>query len=132
MIVDSKTSRNDIFLDKDMWLKWVEIQPNNDAINLDDLMGNSIKEFFISLETECVSGCCGIDAFDMSTENIDKWFKGDVGHVISDFNHLVKVLNDKNNDLVISSHLNNFFDKSVFVELCNYLTGILKSRITSR
>ena len=59
-----------ISIGKDEWIEWVEFDPQNVDLFELDLLLKPTEKLWKALETECVVGCCGIDAlsstFDIS------------------------------------------------------------------
>jgi hypothetical protein len=61
---------HDIDIGQDKWIIFGELNGlQNQAINIDSLI-QPLNDLWQSLETRCVSECCGIDAFDFWSENV--------------------------------------------------------------
>jgi hypothetical protein len=111
-------------------INWVQIDPvSNDIFPVDEFMAPTL-EFWDRLETECVSECCGIDAFGFWPEEIEK--------AVSDLNkkELIDNLQAMKN-AVLSCHspiirarkLNHLFDRSVFIQLLDHIIGCLVKEV---
>lgn len=105
--------------------KWLELENlDNDNLNNLECIDEIIKydEFWDYLELECMSECCGINAFRFWEKDIKKVTcklgKQNVLNYLSDVkNEIVKL----NAEILISKRLNNLFVKKGFLKLINYL-----------
>lgn len=116
---------NDISIGQDKWIKWVEWDSN--AIVRDiDFEIKTTESFWKYLETQCVSACCGIDAFALWTEDIlnAKTLLGNP-NIKNEFISLKKKIEAINENVVRSSYLNNLFEKNVFIQLLNHIISNL-------
>lgn len=113
--------KNDISIGKEKWIKWIDLPEKYESFNIDYLL-EPIDELWAKLETECVSACCGIDAFGLWPENIAKVVEAmDKTELIHKLKNIKKELAFKNEAVVISERLNNLFDKTVFLQIIDYL-----------
>ncbi|MDI9342736.1 MAG: DUF6331 family protein [Sediminibacterium sp.] len=112
---------NDIRIDENRWLKWIELDTSQASHNIDTLLEPTLP-FWTLLETECVSECCGIDAFNFWPDTI-KQAKAKLNDVtlIPKIETLKNELLTVTNNIIDSSFLNNLFDKAFFILLLDYL-----------
>ena len=113
---------NDIKLDNNQVIEWFDFNPESDK-NVDiTYLTTPLVKFFKTLETECLSECCGIDAFDFSEENIKQNLcKFDKDKLIQ---NLLTILNDlefQDTISVSSTDLNQLFHKKTFADLVSYI-----------
>jgi hypothetical protein len=118
----AKPNRNDISIGKDQWISWQDIDGmQNHAADVDDLFA-PIDNFWARLETECVAECCGIDAFALWPEDIQR-----ATVEVQDSTLLEKL--DTLRDQVtrgaektfVSKRLNNFFHRDVLLKLIDHI-----------
>ncbi len=114
---------NAIEIGEGLWIKYVDLSSNEyrNAENL-DLYLTVNEKFWSLLETNCVAGCCGIDAFDLYPDEITR--------VASQFpkssieSELIEakknILNSKSTAFC-SKRLNWTFEKSVLIELVDHI-----------
>ena len=113
---------NDISIGQDKWIRWKNFDhvPGN-LLSIDSLLESSWP-FWSNLETQCVAACCGIDAFSFWPENIKKASqKMDKQKLISALTSLKYEILRSDTDVIISSKLNNIFEKSVFALLLDHI-----------
>lgn len=97
-----------------------------------DVLLNSSFGFFEKLEIHCVAECCGIDAFSFDAPDIIVASKGaDKRKLIEDLEDAVVKLNHCSEKTIVSSRLNNLFDKSTFLHLLAHTITVLKAESTS-
>jgi hypothetical protein len=112
---------HDIGLGPNQWLKWVDTT-DTQTLNIDNFVDYT-QPLWQLLETECVAGCCGLDAFDFwadqvaqlplsSNERAD--LKQRLARVISE-------LKQASHQSLLSYRLNSGIDKGVFVQLLEHL-----------
>jgi hypothetical protein len=114
--------KNAILLGKDKWIEHVDLSGQYDlAIDIDPWM-KDLWPMWNALETECVSDCCGIDAFNLFPESVaDAALKFDRELVCGKLQDLRSLLEALSGDVFVSKRLNNFFARSVFFEVLNHL-----------
>jgi hypothetical protein len=70
--VNTSKHRDDISIGPDKWITFFDINGRQaGAVDLDPLI-LPMEEFWSLLETNCVAGCCGIDAFSVWPEDIER------------------------------------------------------------
>lgn len=118
----SKPNRNDISIGKDKWITFVELDGRqSSAIELDEIL-EPIAPFLDSLETECVAGCCGIDAYALWPEDIaDAANKS----TLCDLSRLIAVARQRivetDADSFVSHRMNNYFDRQTLLQLIDHI-----------
>ncbi len=116
----------DISIGQDKWIKWVELDPNEpDLFNIDDLL-EPLEQLWKNLETQCVAVCCGIDAFALWPEDIQNASKYlDKEELRGHLTGLKSQLARLNKNIVVSTRLNNLFDKKGFLQLIDHILRCL-------
>lgn len=116
----------DINIGQNEWIEWIDPDLTIKPFNIDILL-EPTWEFWKSMETECVAECCGIDAFYFGEHNIQK--------ALVHFNKLelktqIEYLKEEilkgHYSVIISSKLNNLFEKSVFIQLLDHILQNIK------
>jgi Family of unknown function (DUF6331) len=109
---------------------WIEPDTSDDnLLEVDELLTPSF-DFFDKLEIQCMSECCGIGAFSFKPGDIEKASKNlDKFELIEVFERTIEKLNDAAEKTVISSRLNNLFNKSTFIQLLEHTLVILREEI---
>lgn len=93
--------------------------------NIDKLI-NKEKDFWEYFETECVSECCGIGAFDFGEENLNRALidrnKDEVLKYLLD----VKIeIGQGDYNIIDSNFINHYDKKEVFVDVLDSLINLL-------
>lgn len=84
------------------------------------------KPFWNLLQTECVSACCGIDAFNLWGENIQKIsIQVDINFYKKEFKLLISNIYQIESTNLASSFLNNLFDKKLFIKILDHIIAHL-------
>ncbi|XZF14078.1 DUF6331 family protein [Chitinophagaceae bacterium MMS25-I14] len=116
------THKGDISIGQDQWIQWVDFDTHSDDLFGIDGLLQPLWPFIERLETDCNAWCCGIEAFALWPEDIRKAAASfDKQQLLEDFIHLRNEINASNRSIVISSLLNNLFDKSVFIKLLDHI-----------
>jgi hypothetical protein len=115
-----------IRIGKDKWIEWVEFDPRNvELFRLDTLL-KPTEKLWEALETECVVGCCGIDALSFLEEDIERatneMDKNSLRYNLLD---LIRQLSEIDSTVLISSMLNQLIDKGVFIQLLKHILNSL-------
>lgn len=118
----------DISIGEFQSIKWIEFDNNSqDFFEIDEYL-NPTWDFWTLLETECVSECCGIDAFNFWGEQINLVAVNfNKVQLITKLNTLLYKIQVDNHQLIISSKLNNLFEKSVFERLVIHIIKTLET-----
>lgn len=112
----------DISIGQDRWIKWVELDPNdNNLFDIDPWL-EPTKQFWQNLETECVAACCGIDAFGLWPEDIKSAAQAfNREELVVHLSKLKDEVGQAKNNIVASKRLNNLFDRQVFLQLIDHV-----------
>lgn len=94
---------------------------NNELIEIDDIL-KPTYDFWDGLETQCVAGCCGLDAFSFWEDDIKNSINNiDKTQLISDFKNVKAELINTNKAVVSSGRLNNLMYTKVFISLIDHI-----------
>ena len=106
---------------------WIEPDiADENLFEVDELLAPYFG-FFRNLEIHCVAGCCGIDAFSFAPADIESASKDfDKKTLTEGMEHVIQELKNRTEKTVVSSRLNNLFDKSTFINLLEHTTAILR------
>ena len=116
---------NDISIGKNEWITWVDPSETETPLDIDNYI-DSTKMFWKHLETECVSACCGIDAFGLWPSNIQNAKKiVNQESIKQDFEKLKLLISERPENTLISEYLNNVFDKTIFLQLLSHIISHL-------
>jgi hypothetical protein len=124
-----KPNPNDISIGQDKWITFVDIanRPYERAESIDHLI-SPIEPFWSALETNCVAGCCGIDAFSLWPEDIEAASSSQERQaIVSALESLREFGESSSADTFVSSRLNNLFDKKVLIELIQHIQSYVVS-----
>ncbi len=118
--------KNDISIDDGLWIKNdVDVNCLKEAHEIDVTLIQN-PQFWNLLEQECVSACCGIDAFIFWSE--------DVSHIAKQcgreelkfqFSQIIKAVLIIDSEVFISKRLNTFFKKSALLKLLCHIENSL-------
>jgi hypothetical protein len=118
----------DISIGKDKWIRWIHFDStsDNDLFEIDDLLGPTF-DFWDKLETQCVAGCCGIDAYTFWDDDIKFAVdKMDKAELIKNLLSAKTEIESRSETIVISRKLNNLIDKSVFIQLLDHIVTTIQ------
>jgi hypothetical protein len=118
----------DISIGKDKWIGWIDFDStnDNDLFEIDDLLRPTFN-FWDKLETQCVAGCCGIDAYSFWEEDIKRAVdKVDKTDLIKNLLTAKAEIESRSERIVISGKLNNLIDKSVFIQLLDHIVTTIQ------
>ncbi len=117
-----KPKKNAIRIGENRWIEWVSIDNHqSSAIQVDDLI-DPMDDFWSGLETECIHECCGIDAFDLLPDNIKHVAMRLSDPMLSDkFVRLRERVETSNEQVFVSSRLNNYFHREVLLPLIDHI-----------
>ena len=122
--------RNDVYIGKDDWIKWIDIDDQKDkALNIDNYL-ISLDNLWRKLETECVAACCGIDAFDLTSDTLKKVIVGfDANILLTNLMTLSNDIDKLNSVVLVSQRFNNYFHKTMFKQILDHLIKCVKYSI---
>ena len=124
-----KPNPNDISIGPDKWITFVDLsdRPRAGAVSIDQFV-LPMEPFWSALETECVAGCCGIDAFSLWPEDIRTVCRSQDRQAIeSSLGSLREFVEKSSADTFVSSRMNNLFEKSVLRELIQHIQSCVAS-----
>jgi hypothetical protein len=122
--------KNDISIGQDCWIRFGNLAGGQArAVQIDPYLA-AVMPFLDSLETECVVDCCGIDAFGLWPEQIEKAV-GSLSQRERErlASSLLSVQGDIErlpSDTVVSTRMNQYFRKEVFLEVLAHIRGVIE------
>ena len=117
----------DISISKDNWIIGINVSEFQSFLDLDPYLSGT-KVFWKKLETECVSACCGIDAYAFWKEdiqNLNEHF--DQNEIVIKFEQLLEKVKSSTEEAFKSTILNQIFHKSVFMKLIEHIIKNVKA-----
>lgn len=119
---------NAIATGPDTWIAHVEPTVAYDkAVAIDHLLAQ-LAGMWAALETHCVAGCCGFDAFDFSEDGVAASLaRVDAARTCDALAQLRAALLALRADVVSSTRLNMFCDKNEFLALLSHLERCYRS-----
>lgn len=124
----AKLPRDDIRIGEDEWIPFIPLDGRlQDAAPVDEWL-QPLAPLFDRLETHCVAGCCGLLAFDFLAESVDAAAKElDCVGLLPQLEAVAVALGQLPQSVVVSQRLNNYIDKTTFLQLLRYLSVRLAS-----
>lgn len=118
----SKPNPNDISIGKDEWIAFIDVDGRQEhAISVDPLI-TPLEPFWTALETDCVSACCGIDAFSLWPEDIHRASSTVDRRALKDgLVSLRQFVEVSGSDIFVSQRLNNYFDRQVLLRIIDHI-----------
>ena len=124
----NQNHKHDISIGKDQWIIFGDLENGqHDAVKIDPLMVDLLP-MWKALETQCVSECCGIDAYGLWSEDVLRSKK------VLNPKELIKMLitlageiQSLEKNILVSSTLNNYFTKSTFLKILDHLLCVYKN-----
>ena len=119
----STLRQNDISIGKDEWISYVAVGGRLDeAVNIDALLA-PMESFWTKLETSSLTGCCGIDAFGLWPEDIQRASEEVADRLLPQKLDALRafVIASENNDF-ISMRLNHRFHRSVILQPLDHVS----------
>ena len=119
------TERNrqyDIQIADDAWIEYIDIAGRYDqAIDIDALL-DGLWPLICRLETHCVAGCCGMDAYDFTREGVaTALLELDRAHMHAACAAARIAVAATASDVLLSNTMNHYADKRVFLQLLEHL-----------
>ena len=114
--------RGEISIGKDEWLPYFDLEGRYEsAIDIDVLVRDT-SDVWTALETQCVAGCCGIEAFEFWPEDVQKASAHlDVAAAIQKLASLRSAIGGLSAEVLLSRRMNSYFDKRQFLLLLDHL-----------
>ena len=124
----NKKHKHDISIGKDQWIIFEDLENGQpDAVKIDPLMVN-LFPMWKALETQCVSECCGIDAYGLWSEDVLKSTEAlNRKELIKMPITLASEIQGIEKNILVSSTLNNYFTKSTFLKVIDHLLCVYKN-----
>ena len=112
----------DIQIGEDIWIEFIDIGGRYDqAIDIDALLGE-LWQLICRLETHCVAGCCGMDAYDFTREAVETaLLERDRAHMHAACAAAKAAVAAAASDVLTSATMNHVADKRVFLQLLEHL-----------
>ena len=121
-------NRNDISIGEDQWIEWIEVDDHHSTAFDVDSLTSDLMSLFSLLETECVVACCGIDAYRFWPSDITRAVTLlDDPQLVRKVDTAINQIRDIDAHVVVSHKLNNYFAKSVFMDLLDHISSIVKA-----
>ena len=116
----------DIQIGDDAWIEFIDLDGRYDqAIDIDALLGE-LWQLICRLETHCVAGCCGMDAYDFTRAAIDTaLLELDRAQLHAACAQARGAVTAVASDVLTSATMNHFADKRVFLQLLDHLDACI-------
>ena len=116
----------DIQIGDDAWIEFIDLDGRYDqAVDIDGLLGD-LWPLICRLETHCVAGCCGMDAFDFTREGIAAALvELDGAQLHAACAQARSAVAAAANDIFMSNTMNHMADKRVFLQLIEHIERCL-------
>lgn len=115
----------DISLGPDHWLTLTDITySGSEALDIDDLIAYT-QPLWQHLETECIAGCCSLDAFNFWPEQIGKIPLHEREGLVQRLASINSQLQQQPYQVLESNTLNLLIEKDIFLQLLNHLIAHL-------
>ena len=119
------TERNrqyDIQIGDDAWIEFIDLDGRyTQAIDIDALL-DGLWPLICRLETHCVAGCCGMDAYDFTREGVaTALLELDRAQLHAACAAARIAVAATASDVLLSNTMNHYADKRVFLQLLEHL-----------
>ncbi len=125
---------NDISIGEGRWIATGDLKIGPERLEELDPFLEPIRSFLYFLETACVAECCGINAYELWPKDIETAFSKlkqyEQARLISNLNELSSIVAKLPTDIVVSTRMNNYFRKDVFVELIRHIHSVVVNLIS--
>lgn len=123
--MNGKPHKNDISIDKGRWIEVGDLAGGQGrAVEIDPHL-TAVMPLLDALETNCVAGCCGIDAFGFWPDEIatalDRWPPDARARLADDLLSVRRAIDALPADVVVSTRMNQYFRKTVMLELLAHI-----------
>lgn len=124
--MNTKPPRYSIPIGPNRWIEFVDLTGRYaQALDIDSLI-QDLEPLWCALETHCVAGCCGLDAFDFYPENIANAGSNiELESTCVELARLRSALKGSGAEVVVSRRLNSYVDIAVFDALIAHLESNL-------
>ena len=112
----------DIQIGDDAWIEFIDLDGRyTQAIDIDALLGE-LWPLICRLETHCVAGCCGMDAYDFTREAVETaLLELDRAQLHAACAAARIAVAATASDVLLSNTMNHYADKRVFLQLLEHL-----------
>ena len=115
----------DLSLGPDHWLTLAHVTySESDTLSIDDLVAYT-QPLWQQLETECIAGCCGLDAFDFWPEQIAQVSSLEREGLLQRLALVSSQLQQQPQQVLLSHTLNMLIQKDDFLRLLNHIQAHL-------
>ncbi|OXI30094.1 hypothetical protein CFB89_23020 [Burkholderia sp. AU16741] len=123
--MNGKAHKNDIGIGSDRWIACGDLAGGHaHAIDVDPHLA-TVMPLIDALETDCVAGCCGIDAFGLWPEEIavalHAWAPDALTRLVDDLRSVQLAIEALPSDIVVSMRINQYLRKTVMLELLAHI-----------
>lgn len=116
------TDGTDIEIGQGKVIHWVDCESEKDAAYDVDYLLDPNNPFWLGLETICKNECCGLHAFDWTTDGIKiASSKCNAEEFKRTLETAIYTLERRNEHTVYFSRLSQVFDRTVFINLLQHL-----------
>lgn len=119
------TQRNrqyDIQIADDAWIEYIDIEGRYDQATDIDALLDGLWPLICRLETHCVAGCCGMDAYDFTREGVaTALLELDRAQLHAACAAARIAVAATASDVLLSNTMNHYADKRVFLQLLEHL-----------
>jgi hypothetical protein len=119
----------DIQIGDDAWIEFIDLDGRYDqAVDIDALLGE-LWQLICRLETHCVAGCCGMDAYDFTREGIAMaMLELDRAQLHAACAQARAAVAAVDSDVLTSATMNHVADKRVFLQLLEHLDACIAAQ----
>ena len=112
----------DIQIGDGAWIEFIDLDGRYDqAVDIDGLLGE-LWPLICRLETHCVAGCCGMDAYDFTREGVaTALLELDRAQLHAACAAARIAVAATASDVLLSNTMNHYADKRVFLQLIEHL-----------
>ncbi|WP_321856601.1 DUF6331 family protein [Burkholderia cenocepacia] len=123
--MNKKAHKDDISIGPDRWIECGDLAGGHKhAIDIDPHLA-AVMPSIDALETNCVAGCCGIDAFGLWPDEIavalDTWDPDALTRLVDDLLSVEHAIEALPSDIVVSMRINQYFRKTVMLALLAHI-----------
>jgi len=123
--------QNDISIGQDRWIGFGDLAGGQArAVQIDPHLA-PVMPFIEGLEKECVADCCGIDAFRLWPEEIEKaaatLSQLELEKLASDLASVHSEIERLPCDTIVSTRINQYFRKTVFLEVLTHIRNVVEN-----
>ncbi|VBB14040.1 DUF6331 family protein [Burkholderia stabilis] len=127
--MNEKPHKDDIRIGQDRWIAFGDLAGGHgQAIEIDPHLA-ALMPLIDALETECVAGCCGIDAFSFWPDDIavalSAWHRDALVRLADDLLSAQRSIDALPSDIVVSTRMNHYLRKTVMRELLAHLRTVV-------